>query len=253
MNDDDLPFVVREHQRHFPHGFFPHLGTAFLTAYTRAYPTSPHSLAFIAELDGRRVGFLVGVTDPVLHRRHVLRAHGHRLAGRAALALLRRPRLAWHFVRTRLPRYSQELTPHRGAEPDGTPPGARGPVAVLAHVAVLEQVRSLGIGTELVERFTRHAAAAGCSRVALVTASGGEGAGRYYQRHGWLRRGETRTPEGRRLVTYERALHLPAWLPGTATVEVAAEVLAEEAGAAAGGAAPDTGDGTDGHDLPANG
>ncbi|HCA86861.1 MAG TPA: N-acetyltransferase [Streptomyces sp.] len=220
MDARDLPFVVSEHRRLFPHGFFPHLGPAFMTAYTREFPTSPHALAFVAEMDDEPVGFLVGLTNPALHRRHVLRAHGHRLLIPAVAALIRRPGLAWRFLRTRATRYAHEyahdVKPNRNAEEESVPSGADGPLAVLEHVAVIERARSLGIGKELTERFQRHAAVAGCTRVALVTAAGPDGAGAYYKQRGWRFRGESRTPEGRALVTYERPLHPPAWPPGAA-------------------------------------
>ncbi|MGP3684239.1 GNAT family N-acetyltransferase [Streptomyces sp. IBSNAI002] len=212
MANEDLPFVVGEHRRHFPDGFFARLGPAFLTSYTRTYLTSPHATGFIAEVDGRPAGFLVGIVDGAPHRRHLLRAHGISLLGRAALGLLARPRLAWQFSRTRLARYYRKLVPGRA------PVGAAGPrpahrvgrEAVLSHVAVTPDARSLGIGNELIERFAQFALLADCARISLVTAAGPTGAGPYYEQRGWRRRGETRTPDGLPFVTYERTL-LPPW------------------------------------------
>ena len=37
MNTADLGFVVREHRRHFPDGFFARLGRGFLREYYRAF------------------------------------------------------------------------------------------------------------------------------------------------------------------------------------------------------------------------
>lgn len=216
MDPKHLPYVVREHLRLFPDGFFARLGPGFLTAYTGTYLTSPHALAFIAVVDGRPVGYLVGVTDPALHRRHVLRRHGGKLLMHALGGLAVRPGLLVHFLRTRLPRYYRKLTrrqqPQQVAPASPQTPG--GPGAVLAHVAVDEAARSLGIGADLIERFVAAAAIAGCGRVSLVTADGPQGAGPYYQRRGWRPAGESQTPEGRRLLTYERALGAPEWPPG---------------------------------------
>ncbi|MFE7979759.1 GNAT family N-acetyltransferase [Streptomyces shenzhenensis] len=78
-----------------------------------------------------------------------------------------------------------------------------GITAVLAHVVVIARVRSYGLGSALVRRFTDDAAAAGCARLGLVTAAGPDGAGPYYERLGWQYAGETRTPEGRALLAYE--------------------------------------------------
>ncbi|TDC18179.1 GNAT family N-acetyltransferase [Streptomyces sp. 8K308] len=205
MTPTDLPFVVEEHLGHFPHGFFARLGAGFLTSYTRTYLTGAHARAYVVEAAGRPVGFLVGVLDPPAHRRHVLRSHGPRLAARALASLTVRPALAWHFLRTRLVRYLRRLVPGR-ATPAAGPVASPGVTAVLSHVVVVSSARSLGIGEALVGRFVAEAAAAGCARASLVTQLGPDGAGPYYERHGWLARGETRTLEGRRLVTYDLPL-----------------------------------------------
>ncbi|GAB2873473.1 GNAT family N-acetyltransferase [Streptomyces mayteni] len=201
MRADDLPFVVREHRHHFPDGFFARLGPAFLRTYTGTYVSGPDGRAYLAELSGAPVGFLVGVTDPAAHRRHVLRGHGVRLALRAVWGLALRPRLALHFLRTRLTRYGRKLLVRRSGPGSGVPP-TEGVTAVLAHVAVAAEARSLGIGTALIDRFVADAAYRGCARVSLVTAAGPEGAGRYYERLGWRAQGESRTPDGRVLAAY---------------------------------------------------
>ncbi|GAA4306242.1 hypothetical protein GCM10023086_24400 [Streptomyces venetus] len=205
MGPEDLPFVVAEHRAHFPDGFFARLGLRYLTAYNRTYLTSPHARAYIAEADGRPVGFLVGVTDPVAHRQHVVRVHGRGLALRACASLSVRPGLALHFVRTRLGRYVRKLMPGRNEpiQPTADVPPRAGVTAVLAHVVVLGRVRSYGLGSALIGRFIEDAVSAGCARMSLVTAAGTDGAGGYYERFGWRFAGETRTPEGRTLLAYE--------------------------------------------------
>ncbi|MEU9339103.1 GNAT family N-acetyltransferase [Streptomyces sp. NPDC048290] len=212
MEPEDLPFVVAQHRVHFPDGFFARLGPRYLTAYTRTYVAGPYSRAYIAEVAGTPVGFLVGILDPVSHREHVMGGHGRRLLIRAGLALSVRPALALHFVRTRLGRYARKLLPGpreesrlKAMRPITLPEGG-GPTAVLSHVAVVDQFRSFGLGTALVSRFLYDARTAGCVRASLVTAAGPEGAGRYYERLGWRRTGETRTPEGRLFTQYEHPL-----------------------------------------------
>ncbi|EGX54546.1 GCN5-like N-acetyltransferase, partial [Streptomyces zinciresistens K42] len=205
MDAAHLPFVVTEHRRLFPDGFFSRLGPGFLTAHTRTYLTSPHAVGFIAELNGEPVGYLVGIVDPPLHRRQLLRAHGAGLAVRAAGALTLRPALLARFLRTRLPRYVRKLVPRRSGPPAPAP--APGPVspgreAVLAHVAVSERARSYGIGGELIARFTDFAVLAGCTRMSLVTSAGADGAGPYYERRGWQRSGASRTPDGKDFRVY---------------------------------------------------
>ncbi|MFP8963238.1 GNAT family N-acetyltransferase [Streptomyces nanhaiensis] len=206
MEPEDLPFVVGEHRRHFPDGFFARLGPRFLTSYTATYLTSPHARAYVAEAEGLPAGFLVGVTDPAAHRSWLVRTHGRRLALRACTALVTRPGLLLHFLRTRLGRYSRKLLPsrHRRQEPPAA--DRDGVTAVLAHVAVADRARSLGLGAALVERFTQDAADAGCARVTLVTATGPAGAGPFYERLDWQRTGESHTPEGRLFAVYEHPL-----------------------------------------------
>ncbi|MEU0042768.1 GNAT family N-acetyltransferase [Streptomyces werraensis] len=206
MDPEQLPFVVTEHRRLFPDGFFARLGPAFLTAYTRTYVTSPHARAYIAEAGQQPVGFLVGVIDPAEHRRHVLQNHRRRLLLRAVGGLALRPLLALHFLRTRLGRYGRKLLPRRRtAAPQA--PGPSGVTAVLAHVAVIERARSRGIGGALINRFVEDAAASGCARVSLVTVAGPGGAGPYYEARGWVPTGQTRTPDGLRLAAYDFPLN----------------------------------------------
>ncbi len=206
MVPEELPFVVGEHRRFFPDGFFARLGPSFLTAYSRTYVSSPHAGAYIAEGgDGQPVGFLVGVIEPVAHRRHVLQVHRRELLLRAAGALALRPWLALHFLRTRLARYCRSLLRGRPAQQVAGPP--HGITAVLAHVAVAEHARSRGVGEALIGRFVEDATDAGCARASLVTVLGDGGAGMYYERRGWVPKGETRTPDGRRLAAYELPLN----------------------------------------------
>jgi GNAT superfamily N-acetyltransferase len=213
MSTADLGFVVREHRRHFPDGFFARLGRGFLREYYRAFLTSAKSRTVVAELDDTPVGYLVGVTDPAGHRSHVVHRHGRTLVARAVAAMLVRPSLAYCFLRTRLGLYTRKLLRRRPGVVSDAPADSgtdSSATAVLTHVAVAPEAQSIGIGSELIEHFDQEVAAVGCDRLALVTASGEDGAGPYYRRRGWTARGERRTPDGRRLTTYERPVEAPA-------------------------------------------
>ncbi|MET9982549.1 GNAT family N-acetyltransferase [Streptomyces rochei] len=201
MGHEDLAFVVAEHLRHFPDGFFARLGPKFLTAYDRTYLTGPDARAYIAEVNGQLVGFIIGGIDPAAHRRHVLHEHGRGLLLRALGSLCLQPRLALHFLRTRLVRYGRKLIPNRGAQQTSVL-GHIGVTAVLDYVVVVEHARGRGIGERLIARFVKDATDAGCVRVTLVTAAEG-GAGPYYEQHGWLHQGEIRRSEGRLLLAYD--------------------------------------------------
>lgn len=198
----DLPYVVREHRVHFPDGFFAKLGPAFLTAYYDGYAFSDGARAYVAEAQGRAIGYLVGVTDVVAHRRHMLRRHRRSMLLRGLAALAFRPRLAGNFLRTRVGRYGRALL-RRGEppSPDEQEPAAR--MAVLTHVAVTQAERSQGAGSALVERFLTDAASAGCELVTLVTASGPGGAREYYSSRGWQERGNHEDGDNRWLTTFE--------------------------------------------------
>jgi ribosomal protein S18 acetylase RimI-like enzyme len=212
MSTADLGFVVREHRRHFPDGFFARLGRGFLREYYRAFLTSAKSRTVVAELDGTPVAYLVGVTDPAAHRSHVVQRHGRTLLVRAAAAMLVRPSLAYCFLRTRVGLYTRKLLRRRSRVAAG-PVQANGDdsvTAVLTHVAVAPEAQSIGIGSELIAHFDQEVAAVGCDRLALVTASGEDGAGPYYRRRGWKARGERCTPDGMQLTTYERPVEATA-------------------------------------------
>jgi GNAT superfamily N-acetyltransferase len=203
MEARDLGFVAREHLRHFPRGFFARLGPWFLEEYYRTFLTGPEGHTVIAEEAGRPVGYLVGVSAPVGHRDHVVRRHGRALVLRAAGRLLVRPDLCLLFLRTRAVRYLRKLLARRrrlqGCAPSSSP-------AVLTHVAVTPTHHGWGIGSRLVRWFEDEVAARGCDRIVLVTASGHEGAGKFYERRRWRRTGEHATPDGHLLATYELQL-----------------------------------------------
>jgi GNAT superfamily N-acetyltransferase len=207
MGVADLPFVVDQHLHHFPDGFFARLGPTFLGEYYRAFLTGSSVSASVAEVDGQPAGYLVGVTDPATHREHVVRRHGRSLVLKALVAMLRHPSLGLLFLRTRMGLYARKLL-RRARKPDastGTQATAElGPTAVLTHVAITPSAQSYGIGSELIRRFDDEVAGTGCEQLTLVTASGADGAGQYYEHRGWTPCGERRTPDGLWLTTYQR-------------------------------------------------
>lgn len=207
MGAADLAFVVEQHSLYFPDGFFARLGRRFLTEYYHSFLTGESAFSSIAEMDGKRVGYLVGTTSPKHHREHVVRRHGVALAWRAALAMLTRPRLTVHFLRTRAKLYGGKIVRRclAGRAGNATQLGSAS-TAVLSHVAVVPDSQAQGAGTALLTQFEGSARKNGCQRILLVTASGQDGAGRYYRSHGWAAVAEQTTPDGRHLTTYSRQL-----------------------------------------------
>lgn len=218
MGEPDLGFVVEQHVRHFPEGFFARLGRRFLREYYRAFLTSAAARTTVAESEGRPVGYLVGVTTPAAHRQHVLDRHGPRLVAHAVASMLLRPWLAARFLRTRAGRYARKLLVARRS-PQAPSSSGEGSVGVLTHVAVAPSAQSCGVGSKLVGRFERQAAEAGCDRLVLVTAAGDQGAGAFYRHRGWQALGEHRTPDRQLLSTYERAVDPGAGGPDDAVEE----------------------------------
>ncbi|MEJ5946523.1 GNAT family N-acetyltransferase [Pseudokineococcus basanitobsidens] len=206
----DLPRTARWQVLHLPHGFFPSLGTRFVRRWHATHLGGRHGVALVAELDaGARgrvpVGFLVGATDQVAHVREVVAHHRGPLALAAALALLRRPRTAARFARTRLRPYARRLL---GRDSPGTADdagAAEGAVAVVAAVVVAPAARGAGVGEALLAAFADAARGAGTEVAELVTRAD-SGAAAFYERLGWERVRERADRDGVVVLTYRCAL-----------------------------------------------
>lgn len=189
LSRSDLRHVARLHADALPHGFLTKLGQPFLRAYDRTFADSPHAVAYVAEVDGHPVGFLLGVTDPGRHAGWMRRERRGRLATLGVLGLATHPVTARHFLRTRVGRYLRAWRGGRGRR------GAAGSTAsvepaVLSHIAVEAGGRGSGAGRLLVERFLGAASAAGVPEARLLTLTDDDGAGAFYRRLGWRPCGE---------------------------------------------------------------
>jgi ribosomal protein S18 acetylase RimI-like enzyme len=204
LQPHDLGFVVEQHLRHFPNGFFARLGRPFLEEYDRSYCTNPETCAIVADCDGTPVGYLVGTVAPVEHRQHVYRMHGLALVRRASIALLRQPRLLAAFLRTRSVRYGKKIFRQLGRTHD-TAATAAHRTAVLNHVVVRSTSQGQGVGSLLIDELVTAARRNGVTEVMLVTETGGHGAA-YYRSTGWAAVDEHATPEGLRLTTFVKAV-----------------------------------------------
>jgi ribosomal protein S18 acetylase RimI-like enzyme len=194
--------TARLHERSLPDGFFARLGTSFLARYHASFLTSSRARLLVAERGGRVVGFLAGTVDNAAHYRRVVQARPVGLLLAGIVSLLRRPRLAAEFLRTRTGRYVRALLRQvapSSADEATTSDAAGGPVAepvaVLTHVAVSSDERGSGAGRALVGAFTEELAREGVEEVRLITAVDG-GAPRFYRRLGWRSRGRRRAADG---------------------------------------------------------
>lgn len=212
----DLGYTALQHEELLPHGFFPHLGHTFLRRWHVTFLDSPYGIALVAEQLQETgpvpVGFLLGSTDQVRLVQDVIARHRFPLLVAGCSALLRRPRLAVHFVRTRATPYLRRLTgisTRPPARPDAEP-GAPGPredttparIAVITAVTVDATCRSGGAGRALVDRFVLRAALSGAEDARLTTVAGAGGAGGFYEKLGWQFVEQHPTRDGLTVSTY---------------------------------------------------
>jgi len=204
MTAADLRVTAVLHRELLPHGLFPLLGERFVVRWHETFIRSDAAWAAVATRRDSSdvIGFLLGDID---HRRYlaeVLTGHRRDLLRLGLWGLLRDPRLAAHFLRTRTVSYARRLL-RRTPPAAGARPGA-GPTAVLSAVAVDPAARGSGAGRALVEEFGRVADAAGCGKTMLVTRVGAEGAGDFYGRLGWEAGTVHRDRDGHLVQTFAR-------------------------------------------------
>ena len=203
--EEDLGFCAALHVEALGHGFFTRLGPSFLRTYYDSFVDSPYAVAFVAEVSGQPLGFLVGVLDNRAQTRWLIRHRGFPLAMRAGVGMALHPAAALRFLRTRVGRYLGAWRRHRGEgvqvqEPDDQQS------AVLSHIAVLPGARRLGAGALLVHDFEARARVAGAAQAFLTTLEGPDGAGSFYESLGWAPSVIRPTPDGTPMREWKRDL-----------------------------------------------
>lgn len=205
-NDDDTTRTAALHVSELPHGLFPRLGEIFVRRWHRANLRSAHGVVLVATRDDEVVGFVLGTLDRHANVAWIIQHHRRELIVAAARAMVRRPSVAAHFVRTRGVRYGRRLLgavpSTRVADPGAVPEAEFSPAAVLEAVVVDPAARGRGVGSALVAAFVAEAADAGLRRVELVTKAGGTGAGGFYERAGWHQVGGHVDRDGDQVLTY---------------------------------------------------
>lgn len=212
LQDPDIAFAAGLHHRCLPDGFFAKLGLPFLNAYYGGFVRSPWAIGLIAEVDGRPAGVVVGTVDSWQHYRFVVRRCGWRLALSGLVALVRRPRLALWFLRTRGRHYARGLVrlvrrrvPH--AVTVGRPQSSSeqiGQQGLLAHLAVAPTMRRNGAGGALVGGFLDAARARGVGSVRLLAAADQDATRDFYEKLGWDQAAEVVDVDGKRWVQFVR-------------------------------------------------
>jgi ribosomal protein S18 acetylase RimI-like enzyme len=174
----DAPQVAALHRRTIPWGLLSQLGPGAVAAFYEALLSSPLGFGFVAEQEGRAVGFVCGV---VHWRGFVLRSLARRPRMTAAMALgaLRRSRTR-RLVETA-----------RYAAAGGLPP------AELVAIGVDGEARGRGVAEALVRRLLVEFERRGVRRVRVTTDVGNERARRLYRRLGFRHTLRTEVHPGR--------------------------------------------------------
>ncbi len=189
---DDLSAIVSWHLTEFPRGFFARLGPKFLSVYYRTYLGAPHARLLVASNASGRVAYVAAMLNARGHRHETLRRHRLELLIAGVAALLRRPGLAVHFLRSRALRYARKvLLPAAGT-------GER--TALVAgtvdHIAVAPHARGRGVARLLLDTVVQDARDSGADMLMLVAENLPE-LRAFYTRCGWRWTGETRDVDGR--------------------------------------------------------
>jgi GNAT superfamily N-acetyltransferase len=203
LTPQDVDRAVDLHRQHLGHEFFARLGVPFMRRYYETFLDSPLGIALSVDFDGRPAGVLVGTMRHRAHHRWVMRHRGGRLAVSGVLALLVRPRLLVHFLRTRLRVYVGGLI--RFTRRSGAPRPASPEVAVVSHLITDAAFRGRGVGAELTRAFAA-AAQDFASAAELVTLAPPRGAGPFYEQLGWRKLGMSRNIDGDELFRYRLPL-----------------------------------------------
>ena len=206
-----LPQTAALHRELLPHGLFPSLGDRFVRRWHATFVDSPYGVSAVAvDAGGRCCGFLLGTIDQRRYTSQTLRDDGVALAAWAALGLLRRPRLAVHFLRTRAGAYLRRVLATRlPAQAQAVPPPAGQPVAVLHAVATTPGARGQGVAAALVAHFEQELRRHGARRMQLVTRADGGAAG-FYRRLGYEETDRRPNRDGVLMIQFDRDLTGPA-------------------------------------------
>lgn len=191
LREQDTAQSAMLHQTLLPHGLFPRLGMRFMRRWHRTFVDSPYGVALGAVDEGGTLhGFIVATTDQDRYTGDVLSSARLALAWRGMLALLVRPAVGLHFLRTRAGRYLRRLIGLRPAAPAATASAAATTTASTSTVGVVHAIacvpacRGQGVGAALLAEYDRRAADAGTPLVQLITRDA-DGAADFYLRQGW--------------------------------------------------------------------
>jgi len=172
--ENDLRSIISIHANAFDGFFLTRLGPRFLKLLYRGFSECNGGVCFVANDEGRLVGFVAGTTRPKGFFRELLLRRWWRFGFAALEGLLRNPieviRRCWSAIF------------YRGEVPGSI--GGRS--ALLSSLAVHPDCSNRGIGKALVGAFVSEARKGGCDSVYLVTdKTDNDAVNRFYERCGF--------------------------------------------------------------------
>lgn len=185
MQRADTPAVARAHAAAFPDYFLTHLGDGFLQLFYAEFVDNPAHPGFVAKVDGRVVGFVVGTLQPEalykdFYRRNFVRLIGI-VAERVATDAYVRHHISARMQHVLLAARSYVLRNDAPAQASGEDHGG----AHLLSIGLLPDARGLGIGEGLMSVFERRVQADGAHKVLLSVRADNPRAIAFYQKCGW--------------------------------------------------------------------
>ena len=191
MQRADVADVTRTHVAAFPNFFLTFLGAPFLRQLYRGIVDDATGISYVAELDGKIVGFVAGTDTPARFYSRLLRQRFVHFGLASVGPILRRPMIVKRLLRA----FSKGK-----AAPEATTARAE-----LMSLAVLPSVQGGGAGRKLVDAFMGEAQRRGSALVFLTTdARGNDGVNHFYENQRFRRTRQFETPEGRLMNEYER-------------------------------------------------
>jgi predicted N-acetyltransferase YhbS len=185
MRSGDAGAVTAVHLAAFPGFFLSFLGARFLRELYRAIVDDEEGIAFVAEAEGRVIGFVAGSGSAGFYRR-AARRRWFRFALASLGALLRKPSIARRLLRAL---YAPPRTSSEGA--------------LLMSLAVDPSVQRSGAGALLTRAFVDEARRRGASAVVLTTDKlGNDAVNAFYRAQGFAAAAGYVTPEGRAMNEY---------------------------------------------------
>jgi ribosomal protein S18 acetylase RimI-like enzyme len=193
--DSDIPGIVQVHLSSFQNFFLTFLGGRFLGLLYHEILKEPGHVCLVAvSTDDKIVGFAFGIKNQVGLYKRLAKKRWFAFALASSGAAFRRPSIIPRLLRAL--RY------------DGKVREASSPASLMS-IAVAPEEKGKGIGKSLVKRFLNEMALKGVETVCLTTdRDNNEDTNIFYQKIGFLKAREFKTPEGRWM--YEYTINLSA-------------------------------------------